>query len=160
MSGPRWSLTALLALAVGAAGCVRSGLPPIPLSPPAEESVVVRSMPVGKRAALPGGFPLEVPVIDGSVVETSAAIQTGSWVYAVETTGPADAVARWYARAYYGAQWDADTPIVTSDGALRTVEVRFTKGSAESVVRVGDGVGGRATVRVSVGIGSGAPRTY
>lgn len=126
-------------------------------SPVAEQpAVTLRPLPYERRtAALPAGFPLEVPVPDG-VVTRAEAQGDSAWVYQIVVTAPAGDVARWYRSAYGGANWSVTSDAVRSSGGTIT----FEKGAgAQSKVSIRSDTG-RSSVTASVGIGEPVNQTF
>lgn len=162
---------ALLAIvaAVTLSGCSRPANPGAqqPAPPPAEAASAPAVAPAGspmplskRQGELPKGLPLEVPVVDGTVLRALDQTREGGlgvWLYDVETTNTADATASWYRNAYAQAAW---TP---TDDARReggTTELAFRKGEgAESRIRFVPVEGG-SRVEATVGLGSGISVSY
>jgi hypothetical protein len=151
------TLAASLLAAAPLVGCSHTARTPA-TSPGAPTSLSTRVMPYRKRAALmPRGMPEQIPVIDGSVVGTSAPVSDASWLYTLETTGTPTAVADWYSRAYANADWRR---MSVSDDGNGGVQMRFTKVAAETLLHVSKAANGRCTVNASNGLGQPAPVTY
>ncbi len=91
-------------------------------------------MPTEMRDTLPEGFPLEVPAMDGQVVEVDTTdMDLGPWFYAMESPHERDAITSWYMQAYTGRSWQVADE---ASGATEHVLV-LTKGAgAWSTVRV------------------------
>jgi hypothetical protein len=126
--------------------------PPVPQG----QSVGERTMPYAKRkATMPAMLPIEIPVIDGSVVSTSAAVSNASWLYTLETTGSIATVADWYARAYANASWRVRDYVPGDD----TLRIMFVKHAAQTVLTVRRLSADKVEVRASIGVGQAAPTT-
>jgi hypothetical protein len=158
------ALAVLLAASVSA-GCAARAAAPSPAVPsaPAPAPVVeapVRelAMPLAQRGGLPARFPLQVPVIAGSIVSTSSALQADSWLYEVETSGTAVAAARWYVRAYSAADWTVADQKTSMKAGRTVIDAKFGKGAAVSSVHTEELAHGRVRVRADVGIGAPLPQ--
>jgi hypothetical protein len=152
----------VLTLAVVPAGCRDVEPRPRDASPASAEQAPVRDrmLAVSKRSELPRQFPIEVPVIEGSIETTSMSTAEWSWIYTVKTKGGAAEAARWYERAYASSGWAEDQRSAELVEGKAVIDLTFTKGSAQSVVHLEDVSGGACRVRASMGIGVPAPRTY
>lgn len=126
--------------------------PPVPSA----ESVAARTMPYPKRkATMPEGMPIEIPVIDGSVVTTSAPVSSNSWLYTIDTTGTIASVGDWYARAYANAGWRVRDYTPGED----TLRITFVKHAANTQLTVTRVSSGHIRVRASIGLGEQPPQT-
>jgi hypothetical protein len=102
---------------------------------------------------LPQGFPIEVPVPDGSVTRSEAQGDS-AWVYVMSVTAQPFDVAAWYRSAYKAANWQLVRDEVVSTGGT----LIFVKGGAQSKIRLTAEPGG-TKVTASVGIGEAVGET-
>jgi hypothetical protein len=79
-------------------------------------------MTLEAREALPEGFPIEVPVLDG-IVESASADDPdlGPWSYMLTSPQPPDDVAAWYVAQYENRSWQVVEDTV--EGPRRTIEL-------------------------------------
>lgn len=148
---------AIVLLAAGcSAGVNGPAAPSQPTIPPAPvEPMPVEPMPVEqKRAALPPGFPIEVPVPDGIITGVQ---QQGDdvWVYSIALAAAPEAALDWYSSAYASANWAE-----AERSAGRTSRVLFQKGGAQSEVSVAGQSDGSSTAQVTIGIGVPVGETF
>lgn len=120
-----------LLLVFALAGCVADA--PEPLT---HDQVREMGMPAEqKRADLPPGFPVQVPVVAGEVVAASEFDQgDGVWLYDLRTDYEWASVAEWYRRTYPIANWQLLSELTSAAGDAATLE--FVKGAARSTVVV------------------------
>lgn len=159
------SLTLALALPLAAVACTappaaKTPAKPAEATPPVSvtEPVHLRMMPFQKRlASLPQGMPLQIPVMDGSVIETSAPVSSPSWLYTLVTSGTVETVSHWYSNAYASAGWSAASFAEFSGDSLT---LRLRKNRAESDLRFEPAGRDRVKVECSIGLGQAPPKVY
>jgi hypothetical protein len=143
------ALAALVALATALGGCAGKGsTSPTDTMPP-------EAMDAAGRAALPEGFPIEVPVAEGmvSAAEVTGDVSGGPWWVLVATPGEAAAVASWYREAFAARSWTLQQDETNADGRF----LAFVKGAgAWATVQI-DGTDAGSSVELWLGLGVPVP---
>ncbi len=107
-----------------------------------------------RRSQLASGFPIEVPVPDGSVTRAEAQGDS-AWIYELSMDAQLFDVAAWYRAAYASANWRLVRDQVASSGGT----LIFVKGaSAQSKIRLIAEPGGTKVIS-SVGVGEAVGET-
>jgi hypothetical protein len=115
----------------------------------------VTPLPADRRAELPSGFPIEVPVPGGSVTRAEAQGDS-AWVYELSLEAQPFDVAAWYRAAYASANWQLVRDQVAASGGT----LIFVKGEgAQSKIRLTAEPGG-TKVTASVGVGEAVGETF
>ncbi len=113
-------------------------------------------MPLAKRRKLPRGFPMELPLPDGTVVSFTGheAKSRGIWLYTLEVTGTPVGVTSWYAQSYAASNWDLRR---LRGGGGSPITIEFAKGDAESILKLQTAkTPGRTRVEATVSLGARA----
>jgi hypothetical protein len=115
----------------------------------------VSPLPIERRSELASGFPLEVPVADGSITGSEAQ-GNAAWTYEMTIAATPFDVAAWYRDSYAAANWGVVRDQVGANGGA----IIFAKGAgAQSKIRLA-AVAGGTTVLASVGVGEAVGETY
>jgi hypothetical protein len=115
-----------------------------------------------KQAEMPAGFPVQVPVVDGTIGPGVAYDEgNGLWIYEITAPYPSATVVEWYRRAYTNANWVVlgQNEAETAQGLAVTLELEKGAG-ARSMVTVRPAGEGKALVEATVGIGAPTGATY
>lgn len=119
--------------------------------------IAVEPMAHDERASLPETFPIEIPVVSGSIITTEDASEAGTsggpWRIVIETSADAAAVAQWYRTAFVSRSWEGpgerDMP--------GTTVLSFVKGAGAWATVTITQLADRTRVEMWVGIGSAVP---
>lgn len=106
-------------------------------------------MPGGVRSQqLTKGFPTEVPVADGTVIESKGqdAGGRGVWMYTVDTDASVPGLTAWYRMVYKAANWETVKDSISN----RHAELELRKGDAQSIITIRERPGGGARVQATV----------
>jgi hypothetical protein len=114
-----------------------------------------------KTAELAEGFPFQIPVYDGVILDTQEVVPGSVWGYDLDAPEPAETVAEWYRRAYAGANWVLEREETVEGDDWSGVALYLSKGAgAQSVITVRTEGDGRTTVSATVGLGAGIGDTF
>lgn len=121
----------------------------------AGDAAKVTPLSAERRSELASGFPIEVPVPNGSVSRAEAQGDS-AWVYEMSVEAQPFDVAAWYRAAYASANWQTARDEVASGGGT----LIFVKGAgAQSKIRLTAEPGG-TKITASVGVGEAVGDTF
>ncbi len=112
-------------------------------------AVAIEHMAPASKQAIAAGFPIEIPVPAGEVIEGHAQ-GDDAWDYVIDVDAPAVAVAKWYREAYSNRGWQ----LVSEEPGSGQLRLTFRKEIAESRVELP--AEGDAPTRALVIVGVGA----
>ena len=156
---PAATLLAAAALSLIVAGCAGtpSASTPVRSAPTVAAVAAVTAMPSSVRTArLPAGFPPQVPVPAGDVVQASGAEGAsgrGVWTYTVDVAADANVLGRWYAQTLAALNWESTpgTPATPSTPG----QVEYRKGDGAQIrltITAMDSSNSRVDASVSIGV--------